>query len=74
MRTLTLNITAEEFEALENMALENGMSKTAVLRQALRMYQMISRRMKDGETMSFSGDKGRTIQFIGIGLQTSQPK
>jgi hypothetical protein len=68
MRTLTLNITAEEFEALENMALENGMSKTAVLRQAIRIYQIISRRMKDGETMSFSGDKERAIQFIGIGL------
>jgi len=65
MKTLTLNLKAEEFEALENMALEFGMSKTAVLRQSLRVYQMISARMKDGETMSFSGDKDRAVQFVG---------
>ena len=35
-RTLTLNLKPEEMEALENMAVEEGMSKTAVLRQALR--------------------------------------
>lgn len=68
MKTVTLNLSGEEFEALENMALEGDMSKTAVLKQALRIYQLIRVRMKEGETMSFSGDPQRAIQFIGPGF------
>ena len=67
-RTLTLNLKPEEMEALENMAVEEGMSKTAVLRQALRLYQLVKVRMRNGETMSFSGDPDRAIQFIRLGF------
>ncbi len=66
--TLTLNLKPVEMEALENIAEEEGMSKTAVMRQALRLYQLVKARMSNGETMSFSGDPDRAIQFIGLGF------
>lgn len=68
MRTMTLNLKPEEMEALENIALEEDMSKTAVLKQALRLYQLVKIRMRNGETMHFSGDLDRALQFIGPGF------
>lgn len=54
MKTLTLNMNGEEFEALENLALKKGMSKTAVLRQALRLYQLVDAR---GSTIRLNSEK-----------------
>jgi hypothetical protein len=47
-------MTGEEFEALENLALKKGMSKTAVLRQALRLYQLVDAR---GSTIRLNSEK-----------------
>lgn len=68
MKTMTLNLSDEEMEAVEKMAADGDMSKTAVVKQALRIYQLIKVRMHAGETMSFSGDPQRAIQFIGPGF------
>jgi len=68
--TMTLNMPAREMRALEALAEHHGMSKTAVMRQALRVYQLIHVRLCDGETMSFSGDKDRRstmIAAVGLG-------
>ena len=60
--------------ALDALATEHDMSKTAVMRQALRLYQMVNHRLKQGETLSFSGDQGRAMAFLGIGFpQEPQP-
>ena len=67
-KTMTLNLTLREMAVVEDMAKRHGMSKTAVLRQALRLYQLVEERIKAGETMSFSGDKERIALFIGPGL------
>jgi hypothetical protein len=66
--TMTLNMPAREMRALEAIADHHGMSKTAVMRQALRMYQLIHVRLKSGETMSFSGDAGRPTMLAAVGL------
>lgn len=66
--TMTLNMPEREMRALEALAGHHQMSKTAVVRQALRVYQMIHLRLQAGETMSFSGDAGRAAQFLGVGL------
>lgn len=68
MATMTLNLSEREMEVLDQLSLEQEMSKTALIRQALRVYQMISERMKAGETMSFSGDKERAVLFVGPGF------
>lgn len=48
---MTLNLTDVEMDALEKLSTEKDMTKTAVLRQALRLYQLISERLKSGEKL-----------------------
>lgn len=55
-RTMTLNLTQEEMEALEELAVAKDLSKTAVVRQALRLYQTVSLRLKDGEKLFFEDE------------------
>lgn len=64
--SMTLNLSEKETAALEKLAAEKEMSKTAILRQALRLYQLVDLRLKAGEKMMFSGDKERMIEFVGF--------
>ena len=50
-RTMTLNLTDAEMEALERLSERKDMSKTAVLRQALRLYELIDARLREGEKL-----------------------
>jgi len=66
--TVTLNLSPVEMQVLDQLCLEHDMSKTAVLRQALRMYQYLHNRMKDGERITLSGDTQRALDFVGPGF------
>lgn len=68
MKTMTLNLSDAEMAALEELSLTHEMSKTGIVKQALRLYQLVNRRMVNGETMHFSGDRERALQFIGPGF------
>ena len=68
LRTMTLNLPEREMAVLEELAAAQDLSKTGVMRQALKLYQLIHERIKAGETMSFSGDKERIALFIGPGF------
>ncbi len=48
-RTMTLNLTEAEMSALESLCREKELSKTQVMKQALRLYQYIEARVKLGE-------------------------
>jgi len=61
--TLTLNLDDRHDEALTRLAAETDMSKTAVLRQALRLYQLVHERAKDGQQLAFTKD-GKVIPII----------
>ena len=52
-KTMTLNLTDAEMGALETLSVQKDMSKTAVLRQALRLYQLIQSRLEIGEKLYF---------------------
>lgn len=52
-RTMTLNLTDAEMLALDELATKKDLSKTAVLRQALRLYQMVDLRLERGEKLVF---------------------
>lgn len=67
-KTLTLNLPDREAQVLSDLADHHDMSKTAVLRQALRLYQLVHHRLQSGETLSFSGDQQRLVEFVGVGL------
>lgn len=55
-RTMTLNLTEPEMQVLEQLAERKELSKTAVLRQALRLYQMVSLRLEKGQKLYFEDD------------------
>ena len=56
-RTMTLNLTGAEMEVLEALSEKKVLSKTALLRQALRIYQVIEARIESGEKLFFEDDK-----------------
>ena len=55
-RTLTLNLTEAEMGILEELCQKKDLSKTAVLRQALRLYQMVDLRLERGEKLFFEDE------------------
>ena len=55
-KTMTLNMTDEEMNVLEQLSQRKEMSKTALLRQALRLYQMVDARLADGQKLFFERD------------------
>ena len=52
-RTMTLNLTEAEMAVLEALSEKRELSKTALLRQALRMYQVIEARLESGDKLLF---------------------
>lgn len=52
-KTMTLNLTDAEMAVLEGFAAEKDVSKTAILRQALRLYQVLNVRLQLGEKLFF---------------------
>jgi predicted transcriptional regulator len=55
-RTMTLNLTDAEMSALEQLSAQKDISKTAVLRQALRLYQLVDARVARGEKLMFENE------------------
>ncbi len=58
-KTMTLNLTEAEMAALEELCVEKDMSKTAVLRQALRLYQLVNVRLREGDKLFFEDEKAK---------------
>jgi hypothetical protein len=56
-RTMTLNLTAAEMEALEELCARKELSKTQVMRQALRLYQLVDQRLADGDKLFLENRK-----------------
>ena len=50
-KTRTLNLTDAEMDALEVLAETKDLTKTGVLRQALKLYQMVDVRLSRGEKL-----------------------
>lgn len=50
-RTMTLNLTPQEMEVVEDLAEKKDISKTAVLRLALRLLQKIDSRVELGSKL-----------------------
>jgi predicted transcriptional regulator len=48
-RTMTLNLSDEEMNSLEQLALRNDMTKTAVIKKAIRIYLILETRLQRGE-------------------------
>ena len=55
-RTMTLNLTGSEMDALDDLSKRKELSKTAVIRQALRLYQAVDARLAAGEKLFFEDE------------------
>lgn len=55
-KTMTLNLTDAEMQALEQLSSKKDLSKTAVLRQALKLYQLVEVRTQQGGKLFFEND------------------
>ncbi len=56
-RTMTLNLTDAEMSVLEGLCAKKDLSKIGVIRQALRLYQMVDVRLERGDKLFFEDDK-----------------
>jgi predicted transcriptional regulator len=50
-KSIVLNLSAREMEALDSLADRKGQTKSAVLRQALRLYEALDSRVSSGERL-----------------------
>lgn len=64
-KTMTLNLTEAEMKVLEDLSAKKDLSKTAVLRQALRLYQLIDVRLSEGGKLFIeSADKADKAEVM----------
>lgn len=56
-KTMTLNLTDAEMGVLEDLCEKKDLSKTAVLRQALRLYQAVETRVEKGAKLFFENEE-----------------
>ena len=56
-KTMTLNLTEAEMRVLEELCARKDLSKTALLRQALRMYQLVDVRLERGDRLFFEDEE-----------------
>ena len=54
-KTMTLNLTDDEMQMLDSLAQQKEMSKTAILKSALKLFHVLNSRMANGEKI-FSED------------------
>jgi len=56
-RTMTLNLTDREMQVLDEFCAKKGLNKTALMRQALRLYQAVDTRLEQGDKLVFENDE-----------------
>ncbi|MCC7527169.1 MAG: transcriptional regulator [Candidatus Melainabacteria bacterium] len=52
-RSVVIQLNETEWDALEDLAKRKDLSKVAVMRQALRLYQLVDVRISEGEKLVF---------------------
>jgi hypothetical protein len=65
-KTMTLNLTDQEMKVLEELSVQKDISKTAILRQALRLYQLIDLRLSEGGKLFFEDNKKEKAELMVI--------
>lgn len=64
-KTMTLNLTDREMQVLDDLCAKKGLNKTALLRQALRLYQMVDQRLEEGDRLIFESQlKGLKAELL----------
>ncbi|WGT52604.1 ribbon-helix-helix protein, CopG family [Thioclava nitratireducens] len=58
-KTMTLNLTEAEMAVLEELCDKKDLSKTVLLRQALRLYQRVEERLERGDKLFFEDETSK---------------
>jgi hypothetical protein len=58
-RTVVVQLNEAEWDALEDLAKKKDLSKVAVMRQALRLYQLVDVRLSEGEKLVFESKESK---------------
>ena len=58
-KTMTLNLTEAEMAILEELCDKKELSKTVLLRQALRLYQRVEERLERGDRLFFEDEASK---------------
>jgi len=61
---MTLNLTDSEMKVLEELSRQKDLTKTTVIRQALRLYQLIDARIKRGEKLFFEDPEQKKAELM----------
>ena len=56
-RTMTLNLTPREMAVLEELAAKKDLSKTGVMKLALRLLQAVDAKIQLGQKLMFEDEK-----------------
>lgn len=69
--SMTLSLSEAEMGAVDEMATKKGVSKTALIRQALRLYQLLDGKLSDGYRMKLvnpsTGQEDPPLVVVGCG-------
>ena len=63
-KTMTLNLTDQEMRVLEQLSAQKDLRKTAILRQALRLYQLIDMRLAEGGKVFLEDNKKEKAELV----------
>lgn len=64
---MTISLSEKEMDALESMARAKDTSKTATIRQALRLMSYIEARLNAGDKMAWIGRDGKPVEAVIVG-------
>ena len=65
-KTMTVNLSDKEMRALEEICKQKELSKTAVVRQALRLYQLVNAKIASGGKLFVEDDKKEKAELMVI--------
>jgi predicted transcriptional regulator len=65
-KTMTVNLSDAEMQALEEICEQKDLSKTAVVRQALRLYQLVDARIAGGGKLFVENGKKEKTELMVI--------
>jgi len=63
-KTITLNLSDQEMEVVEQLCKKKGVSKTSLLKQCIRLFQLVESRIENGERIFFETDKKEKMELL----------
>lgn len=63
-KTMTLNLSESDMAVIDALAEKKGLTKTSLVKQALRLYQTVDVRLERGEKVYFEDEKKQKSEIV----------